>query len=56
MKQVYRAYHWIRDHVDCGLIADLRGDLNPDDVFIHQAKVKFKRFREMFGLRGQGVV
>ena len=56
MKHVHRAYHWIRDHVDFGLITDVRGNLNPDGVYIYQAKVKFKRFREMFGLRGQGIV
>jgi len=35
MKHVHRAYHWIRGHVDCGLItiSHIPGDANPADIF-----------------------
>ncbi len=55
MKHAHRAYQWIRDHLDRGLIAvsHVPGDLNPADIFTKLlGKVKFTRFREMLGLRG----
>ena len=54
MKHVHRAYHWIRDHIDRGLISvsHVPGDLNPADIFTKPlGKFKFTRFRDMLGLR-----
>ena len=56
MNHVHRAYHWIPDHVDRGLIAvdRVRGNPNPADVFKPLGKVIFTRFREMLGLSWLG--
>ena len=54
MKHVHRAYHWIRDHVERGLISvsHVPGDLNPADIFTKPlGRVKFQRFRNMLGLQ-----
>jgi hypothetical protein len=54
MKHVHRAYHWIRDHVEQGLISvsHVPGDLNPADIFTKPlGRIKFVRFRDMLGLR-----
>ncbi len=58
MRHVHWAYHWIRDHVERGLIAvsHAPGDLNSADTFTKPlGRIKFLRFRDMLGL-GQGVV
>lgn len=54
MKHVHRAYHWIRDHIERGLISisHVPGVDNPADIFTKPlGRVKFYKFREMLGLR-----
>ena len=54
MKHVHRAYHWIRDHVDRGLISvsHVPGDQNPADIFTKLlGRLKFLHFCSMLGLR-----
>ena len=53
MKHVHQAYHWIRDHVDRGLISvsHVPGNLNPADIFTKPlGRLKFLHFRSMLGL------
>ena len=53
MKHVHRAYHWIRDHVDHGLISvsHIPGNLNPADIFTKPlSRLKFLHFCSMLGL------
>ena len=53
MKHVHRAYHWICDHVNRGLItvSHVPGDENPADIFTKPlGRLKFLCFRDMLGL------
>ena len=53
MKHVHQAYHWICDHVNCGLISVLHipGNLNPADIFTKPlGRLKFLHFCSMLSL------
>jgi hypothetical protein len=58
MKHVHHAYHWICNHVNCGLItvSHVPGDLNPADIFTKPlSRVKFLHFCNMLGLPLRGL-